>query len=114
MTLDKSIDKIKRNNVNNQVIISVDVNVSSVSWYSRTTDERGDMIKEFIVANNLVVLNRASKFTTYAFPLGTSNIDVILTTPGIAGNVFVTGAFRQISNHNVILFKILSYKTRRT
>jgi len=61
-TLEDCIANIKCNNTNSQIIISADVNASSASWYSRTTDDRGEMIKEFIAANNLMVINQASRY----------------------------------------------------
>jgi len=114
--LESCIARIKRNNSNNQVIITADVNASSASWYSRTTDERGDMIEEFIAANNLMVLNQASRFTTYASLSGTSNIDVFLATPGIAGYIsdWRISPDMTISDHNAILFKLLPHRTRAT
>jgi len=57
-------------------------------WFSRTTDERDDMIEEFITANNLMILNQANKFTTYASPSEMSDIDVTLSTPGIVKCIY--------------------------
>jgi len=68
--LDKCVRDIRHNNVNNQIVISADVNALSASWFSRTTDERGDKIEEFITDNDLVILNQASRFTTYASSSG--------------------------------------------
>jgi len=81
--LDEYIAKIK-NNVKNEIIICADVNALSASWFSRIKDDRGDKIKEFIMANNLVVLNQASKYTTFSSHSGTSNVDVTLSTAGAA------------------------------
>jgi len=47
--LDRCVGNIRNNNVNDQVIIAADVNASSTSWHSRTTDERGDAVDEFII-----------------------------------------------------------------
>jgi len=114
-TLDKCISRIKRNNINSQIIISADVNALSSSWYSRTTDERGEMIEELIAAHNLTVLNQASRFTTFSSPSGISNIDISLATPRITKYVcdWHISPETTISDHNTILFKIISHRTRR-
>jgi len=113
-TLEDCITKIKCNNISSQIVITADVNASSASWYSRTTDDRGESIEEFIAANNLVVLNQASRFTTYASPSGTSNIDVTLATPGIAGFIYDWHVSPEmtISDHNAILFRMLPHRPR--
>jgi len=114
--LDKLVGSIRHNNVNNQIIIAANVNASSTSWYSRTTDERGDAVEEFITANNLVILNRASIFTTYASPSGTSNIDVTLSTAGIARRIhdWHISPDMTISDHNAIILKLAPSRTSET
>jgi len=113
--LDKCVGNIRYNYVNNQIIISADVNASSTSWYLRTTDDRDDTVDEFITANNLMIFNQASRFTTYASPSGTSNIDVTLSTPGIARRIYDWRILPDmtISDHNAIIFKV-PYKTGET
>jgi len=115
-SLESYIAEIKRNNVNNQMIIAADVNALSTSWHSCATDERGDTIEEFIEANNLMVLNQPSRHTTYASPSGTSNNDVTLATPGIAGYIYDwhISPDMTISDHNAILFRLLPHRIRAT
>jgi len=64
-SLDEYIGKIRDCNANNEIVICADVNALSTSWFSRTTNETGDKIEEFIMAN-LIVLNQASRYTTYS------------------------------------------------
>jgi len=87
MLLEDCIRRIKLNNANNQIIITADVNASSTSWFARTIDERGDKSDEFITTNDLIILNQTSVHTTYASPSGTSNIDVTISTLGVAGRI---------------------------
>jgi len=116
VTLDKCVRNIRHNNINSQIIICADVNALSTSWFSRTTDERGDRVDEFITANNLVVLNQASSFTTYASPSGTSNIDVTLATSEISRRIcnWRISPDMTVSDHNAIFFKVTSCRTRKT
>jgi len=112
--LENCISRIRRNDNGNQIIIAADVNASSPSWYSRITDERGDAVEEFIAANNLRILNQASRYTSYASPSGTSNIDISLATLGIARCIcdWRISPDMTISDHNAILFKVLPYRSR--
>jgi len=112
--LDEHINKIKSNNVRSEVIVCADANALSASWYSRTTHERGDKIEDFILANNLVILNQSSLFTTFSSHSGTSNTDVTMATAGIAKHKeWHISPNRSISDHNVILFKIASARGER-
>lgn len=115
MTLARCIKKIRNNNTNSEILICADVNASSTSWFSRDTDRRGEMVEEFIVANNLIVLNQPSIFTTYASPSGKSNIDVTLSTIGMAGHVkgWCISPGTAISDHNAILFRVVSSKVEK-
>jgi len=67
----------------------------------RITDERGDKIEDFILANNLVALNQVSPFTTFFSHSGASNIDVTMSTIGIAKYVkeWHIAPDRSISDH---------------
>jgi len=114
--LETCIERIKRNNSGNDIIVAADVNALSTSWFARTTDERGDAMDDFIMGNKLAVLNRPSVYITYASPSGTSNIDVILSTSGMAGRVcdWHIQPDLTISDHNAIIFGIASRGPERT
>jgi len=112
--LDDCIAKIRNNNAKNEIIICADVNAQSATWFSRLTDDRGEKVEDFIIENNLIVLNQPSRHTTYASHSGTSNIDVTLTTPGIAGHIrdWHIEPEAAISDHNAILMKISTCRDR--
>jgi len=114
--LETCIERIRRNNSGNEIIVAADVNALSTSWFARTTDERGDAVDDFIMGNNLTVLNRPSIYTTYASPSGTSNIDVTLATSGMAGRVcdWRVQPDLTISDHNAVIFRIVSGGPNRT
>jgi len=114
--LEACINSIKRNSGKNEIIIAADVNAMSTTWLSRTTDERGDAIEDFITENNLTVLNQPSTHTTYASSSGTSNIDVTMSTAGMARRIcgwHIKPDFT-ISDHNAIIFTIASSGPERT
>lgn len=108
--LDRCINRIKSKKANSEIVICADVNALSTSWFSRSTNERGDLVEDFIMDNNLIVINKKSEHTTYASPSGTSNIDITLATTGIAKYIkdWCVSPDLTISDHNAILFKISS------
>jgi len=114
--LETCIERIKRNNIGNEIIVAANVNALSTSWFACTTDERGDAVDDFIMGNNLAVLNRPSIYTTYASLSGTSNIDVTLSTPGMAGRIcdWHIQPDLTISDHNAVIFRIASRGSERT
>lgn len=63
-----------------RLVITLDSNSKSDAWFSRETDERGKLVEEFILANDLVILNERSNIPTYMSPSGQSNIDITLAS----------------------------------
>ncbi len=59
------------------LIIGGDTNAKSSLWFSSTNNRRGDELVEFIVQNNLTILNNSSK-PTFMSSFGQSNIDLTL------------------------------------
>lgn len=71
-----------------ETIIGADTNGHSPRWYSRDLNHRGRVVEDLIDDFNLSVINRAGMLDTYARPgMGSSNIDVTLSTHGSAGSV---------------------------
>lgn len=68
-----------------KVIIGCDANAKSPVWGSRTLDERGRKLEDFIAENNLVILNKENELSTFSNIHGESNIDVTLATESAAG-----------------------------
>jgi len=104
LNLEKLIQEIKTS----RFIICMDANAKSEAWYSGETDDRGRVLEEFIVTNNLIVLNKRSVLTTFSGPLGATNIDVTLIGQGFGGVRFdweVTNK-EQVSDHNLIVIRI--------
>jgi sarcosine oxidase/L-pipecolate oxidase len=72
--LNSDLIEIKPENL----VISGDTNAKNSLWFSSKNDKRGDDLIEFIVKNNLLVLNN-SKTPTFVSPFGQSIIDITLT-----------------------------------
>ncbi len=71
--LDSDLKEIKPH----YLIIGGDTNAKSSLWFSSTNNRRGDELVEFIVQNNLTILNNSSK-PTFMSSFGQSNIDLTL------------------------------------
>ncbi|CAK9809270.1 Retrovirus-related Pol polyprotein from type-1 retrotransposable element R1 (Fragment) [Anthophora quadrimaculata] len=100
-----------------KVVIIMDANAKSTSWYSDTRDEKGKAIEEFALANNLYILNRSDQPPTYMGPSGTSNIDLTLISENMLDitrnwHVMVENT---TSDHNMIVFECITdqHKIRR-
>lgn len=70
------------------VVISLDVNAFSKTWFSRVNDRRGALVDDFIVsARNLFCHNQRSRHSTFHGARGSTNIDVTLSPREIADYV---------------------------
>ncbi|CAL1672523.1 unnamed protein product [Lasius platythorax] len=58
-------------------IICADVNANSVTWNSKSTDDRGEKVEELITDNRLIIIE-ANNPPTYSSSTGESNIDITL------------------------------------
>jgi hypothetical protein len=69
-----------------ELIITGDLNSKSSAWGESRSDRRGDVVCEFLAANDLILLNRGNEPT---FHRGSSSsiIDLTLATPAIAKTV---------------------------
>lgn len=61
-------------------IMALDANAFSTRWFSRVTDHRGEVIEDFITANNLICHNANSSLTTFHGASGSTNIDITLSS----------------------------------
>lgn len=73
---------------NPRTIIGADVNGHSVLWHSPDTNDRGQEVVDLINDFDLTVANKTGEIATYSREgMGTSNIDVTLLTPLLAGEI---------------------------
>lgn len=90
------------------IIICADVNAKSSLWYSGTSDERGELIEDFIQANDIIVINQPNNSPTFCSASGQSNIDVTLASPNVADRIINWKVEEKltISDHNAITFRV--------
>ncbi|KAK2577563.1 hypothetical protein KPH14_012910, partial [Odynerus spinipes] len=97
-----------------RVIIGMDANAVSPLWYSkgggrgRENELRGEILEEWIVVNDMVVLNEPNKFYTFSGPNGESDIDVTMVNEACMDCLFEWEIKCDwgISDHNVILVRM--------
>jgi hypothetical protein len=58
------------------VIIAMDSNSRSTSWYDILTNRRRKILKEFLMSKQLHIINEESCYTTFWSSRGTRNIDL--------------------------------------
>lgn len=94
-----------------QVLICGDFNARSPVWFDRVSSDnsgRREAVEDLIASSGLCLLNAPGELSTYHGPNGDSNIDLTLSTPGIAREVSCwrvhDGEF--LSDHRLITFKV--------
>jgi hypothetical protein len=59
-------------------IIAMDSNARSTSWQDTTTNNKGKHLEEYIISEQLHIMNKPSVNTTFESRTGKSNIDLTL------------------------------------
>jgi len=99
-----------------RTLIAADVNAHSKLWFCPDRNERGHLVEEMVEDHDLHIENKQTELRTYAREgMGTSNIDVTLTTPSIRDHVTNWSIVDNTdSDHNTIVFnlKMDKYQTR--
>ncbi|CAG4963930.1 unnamed protein product [Colias eurytheme] len=92
-----------------QIVIAGDLNAKSALWGSSTTDARGDILVEWIAAQNLVPLNQGTENTCVRMQ-GGSVVDVAFASPTLAHRVRgwkVLSEVETLSDHKYIRFDVM-------
>lgn len=100
-------------NIENRVFICADTNGHSKLWYYPVRNKRGKIVEDLISKYDLAVHNVQGKINTYGPPgMGTSNIDVTMTTPSIK---YLIASWDVIdatdSDHRVLSFELTIKKS---
>jgi len=109
--LEKILDKIRGKNI----LIAMDSNAKSLTWNSKETDERGRIVEEFLIHNDLYVANKPCDVPTFASTQGESNIDLTI----VSGNIIMAVQDWNVSNmcttsdHNLILYNYCRFLSKR-
>ncbi|CAG4914405.1 unnamed protein product [Colias eurytheme] len=91
-----------------QIIIAGDLNAKSAAWGSSASNARGDVLLEWLAAQNLVPLNLGTEHTCVRMQ-GGSVVDVTFASPTLAGRVRnwrVLSEVETLSDHKYISFEV--------
>lgn len=102
-----NIENIVYNLKGNKILITMDSNAKSETWFSNETDETGKILEEFLIANKLHVINKPSNYPTYSSSRGESNIDLTIVSENMLNDVKNWQVnICSVSDHNLITFEI--------
>ena len=89
------------------LIIGVDSNARSKTWYDVITNQRGKELEEFLTINNLHIVNEKSE-PTFETMRGKSYIDLTITNNQLIRRVteWTCGIQESCSDHKILTFKI--------
>jgi hypothetical protein len=79
-------------------------------WHDTITNQRGEILEEFIICNDLHVLNEATGTPTFQSNRGSSHTDLTITNSRVVRYVsdWICGGEESCSDHNIVNFKIAS------
>ena len=107
----RQLEKVRDCAKGNGLIIAVDSNARSKMWHDSVTNQRGKML-EYLICNDLYVLNEATETPTFQSIRGSSYIDLTITNSRLIRNVtdWTCGEEESCSDHNLVNFKIASVR----
>lgn len=100
---------------NEKLIFYGDFNAKSYMWGSLKTDVRGDILKEWIIENNLLILNEGNK-PTFVREDTSSIIDLTFAINNMAEDVqsWVVGEEETLSDHMYIRIELTWGRNNQT
>ena len=89
-------------------LIAVDSNSRSSLWHDIITNERGRNLEEFLLSQQLYILNEESLQTTFRSTRGASNIDITITNGELLSTVtdWEISDQESCSDHSIIRYVI--------
>lgn len=96
--------------MNAKTVICADTNSHSPKWFSTDFNSRGKVVEDLISDYNLNIENKVGNLCMYERPeMGSSNIDVTLSTPNMTGDIYGWTVLDDISDsdHRVITFDLI-------
>ena len=94
------------------LLVAMDSNAKSKTWYDTITNSRGRILEEFLISNRLNIVNEDSALTTFESTRGTSNIDLTVVDNTMVKLLHEWQCNEQesFSNHRYITFCIEKHK----
>ena len=62
------------------ILIAMDSNSRSTSWHDTLTNKRGRILEEFLMSQQLHIMDKESDYTTFWSSRGTGNIDLTIVS----------------------------------
>ena len=102
------IENIQRLANGRGLLMAMDSNARSTTWYDTITNKRGRTLEEFIISNGLNIANEDSAITTFESTTGTSNIDLTIADNTMIKLLHTWQCKEQesFSDHRYITFEI--------
>lgn len=90
------------------IVLVMDANAKSESWHAGQLDDRGRQLEEFIIENQLWVVNERTNVPTYEATVGESFIDVTIASGNMRRKISGWRVTREIvaGDHNAVRFEI--------
>ena len=98
------------------ILIAMDRNSRSTSWHDTLTNTRGRILEEFLMSQQLHIMNEESDYTTFRSCRGTSSIDLTVISNQLLRAVVECEISDQesCSDHSIIRYSIGQGKRNRT
>ena len=104
----KIIEEIVKFTKEGKLIIAMDSNSRSTTWYDVLTNFRGKVLEEFFASNQLHIINEDSNKTTFQSSRGSSNIDLTIVNNQMLAFIedWAISEEESCSDHNTIKFNL--------
>lgn len=104
----RKIDDMIAYNTGVGLVIAMDSNARSSLWHDTVTNTRGKDMEEFLVSNNLYLLNEGNQGPTFENSQGKSRVDLTITTSHLLPilSQWNCGKEESCSDHKIITFNI--------
>lgn len=99
----------------NRMVVCMDSNAKSETWFSNDLDDRGTILKEVLMQSGLHVVNQPSDLMTSSTVNGESNIDLTVSSHGFLGEIsgWTVRDDVSTSDHRAIEFTIARVRNRQ-
>ena len=106
----RQLEKVMAYTKGNGLLTAMDSNARSKVWHDTITYPCGKILEEFLICNDLYVLNEATATPTFQSKRGSSHIDLTITNSRLVRYVsdWICGQEESCSDHNILNFKIVS------
>jgi hypothetical protein len=108
----KTIEKIVKFTKGAKIVMAINSNCRSTTWYDVLTDTRGKVLEEFFASNQLHIINEDSTKTTFQSSRASRIIDLTIVNDQMLAAItdWEISEEESCSDHNIIKFN-LSFTT---